>query len=230
MRQQQPPENLSMMEKLNRWEWLIWLPALSIACLSRKDIGFRLLHRGYISGVTAIMFILAMFAPTKQDAVALMFWATLVFIMGFWNLFKRWREFNRGVKQHSYFLGNSNWNKPWMPAFIRRNRKIERFGEPCLFFLAAATLLLPFSAPLGLWVMFSTICLMSIEAKTWTNWRRAQMDMVDGLVHSEFQGETVEKFEQAPAKKQQSSSAIATGLDDDIARKIQQKKQNQSRQ
>ena len=219
-------ENVSLMEKLNRWEWLVWLPALSVVCFSRKNIGFRLLHRGYISGVTAIMFLLAMFAPTRQDALALMFWATFVFIIGFWNLFKRWREFNRGVKQHSYFLGTSNWNKRWLPAFIRQNRKVERFFEPCLIFIAGATCLLPFTAPLGLWLMFAAICLAVIEAQTWSTWRRAQMDMVDNLVHAEFQSETVEKFEQAPARQQRQEAPIATGLGDDIARKIQQKKQN----
>ena len=217
-----------MMEKLNRWEWLVWLPALSIACLSRKDIGFRLLHRGYISGVTAIMFILAMFAPTKRDAVALMFWASLVFIVGFWNLFKRWREFNRGVKQHSYYLGTSNWNKSWIPAFIRHHRKIERFGEPCLFFLAAATLLLPFSAPLGLWVMFATACLGIIEAQTWTSWRRAQLDMVDGIVHAEVKSEVVERFEQPATVQSKPQDAIATGLGDDLKEKIRQRKAKSS--
>jgi hypothetical protein len=49
-----------------------------------------------------------------------------------------------------------------------------------------------------------------------------------GLVFSEYQSDTVEKFEQAPAKKKQQQDAIATGLGDDIARKIQQKKHNQS--
>ena len=72
--------------------------------------------------------------------------------------------------------------------------------------------------------MFASICLFSIEMKTWKQWRTMQMDMIDGLVHSEIQGESVERFEQAPTRPQRQASAVATGLGDDLEEKIRQRR------
>lgn len=224
---QQPPEKLSMMEKLNRWEWLIWLPALSAAVLIRKDIGGRMLHRGYISGVSLVMFLLSLLALPRDGATALRIYAGVVFVVGFAYAIKRWMEFNQGCKQNSHYIGTSPFN--FMPALFRRNRRTARFLDPMFIFLCGA-LLLPGFPAVGLWLMFAAICLGTIEAQAWTNWRREQMDMVDGLVLAEVKSETVEKFEQAPARQQRQEAAIATGLGDDIARKIEQKRRNQGRQ
>ena len=216
-----------MMEKLNRWEWLVWLPALSVAVLIRKDIGGRMLHRGYISGVSLVMFLLSLFASPRDGATALRIYAGVVFVVGFAYAIKRWLEFNQGRKQNSCYIGTSPFN--FMPAFFRRNRRTARFIDPAFVFLCGV-LILPGYPAVGVWLMFAACALGSIEATAHRKQRDMEITMVDNLVFSEYQGDVVEKFEQAPAKKQQSQAPIATGLDDDIARKVQQKKQNQARQ
>ena len=229
MRQQQPPENLSMMEKLNRWEWLVWLPALSAAVLIRKDIGGRMLHRGYISGVSLVIYLLSLFASPRDGATALRIYAGVVFVVGFAYAIKRWSEFNRGKKQNSCYIGTSPFDFHWMPMLFRRNRRTARFLDPAFIFLCGAVILPGFRA-LGVWLMFAACALASIEATVHRKQRDMEITMVDNLVFSEYQGETVERFEQAPARQQRQEAAIATGLGDDIARKIEQKRRNQGRQ
>ena len=214
-----------MMEKLNRWEWLVWLPALSVAVLIRKDIGGRMLHRGYISGVSLVMFSLSLFASPRDGATALRIYAGVVFVVGFAYAIKRWLEFNQGRKQNSCYIGTSPFN--FMPAFFRRNRRTARFIDPMFIFLCGA-LILPGFRAVGLWLMFAACALVSIEATAHRKQRDREIDLVDGMVFSEYQSDTVEKFEQAPAKKQQQQEAIATGLGDDLKEKIRQRKNKSS--
>lgn len=216
-----------MMEKLNRWEWLVWLPALSAAVLIRKDIGGRMLHRGYISGVAGIMFLLSLFASPRDGATALRIYAGVVFVVGFAYAIKRWREFNQGRKQNSCYIGTSPFN--FMPAFFRRNRRTARFIDPVFIFLCGVVLLPGFPA-VGVWLMFAACALGSIEATAHRKQRDMEITMVDNLVFSEYQGETVERFEQAPARQQRQEAPIATGLGDDLKEKIKQRKNKSSGQ
>ncbi|HEV2693077.1 MAG TPA: hypothetical protein VG347_09310 [Verrucomicrobiae bacterium] len=217
-----------MMEKINRFDWLIWLPALSVAVMLRKDIGGRMLHRGYITGVSAVMYLLGLSVSPRDGQVGLCMYAIVVFVAGMTYAIKRWWEFNRGKKQHSCYIGTSPFEFRWLPAFFKINRRMARFGDP-VFAVLCGALVIPFSGALGLWLMFSGACLITVEAAAHRRQRDREIEMVDGLVYSEYQGRTVERFEQAPTKQQQQQDAIATGLDDDIARKIRQKKQNPPR-
>jgi hypothetical protein len=199
----------SMMEKLQRWEWLI---------------GRRLLHRGYITGVSAIMFLISLWAQPSDGPIPLAVYSLVVFVGGMTYAVKRWWEFNRRKKQHSYYIGTSPFEFRWLPQFFRRNRRMARFFDPLFCFLLGI-LTLPFSRLLGLWLMFAGGALFVIEAKVNNKTRETEMDMIDGLVHAEYQGETVDEYETAaPNRQQQQQAAIATGLGDDIKEHIKRRK------
>lgn len=214
------------LEQLKKYEWLIWLPALSVALMLRKDIGFRMLHRGYINGVAIVMYLISLFLQPQDKPKALAYFALLVFVMGFTQKFKRWREFRRRQKQHSCYIGTSPFEFAFIPAFFKRHRRMARFIDP-LFCCLCGYALLPYASALGLWIMVSSGCLFVIESTVNKKLRERDMDMVDGLVYAEHQGDAVEQFEAAPLRPQrQSTAAVATGLGSDLEEKIRLRRAN----
>ena len=101
---------------------------------------------------------------------------------------------------------------------------MERFCDPAFCALCGVVFGI-FSKALGFWLMFAACTLFVIEIKAYFKMRELDMDMMDGLIFAENQGDTVEKFEATPAKQQGQEAAIATGLGNDIASKIKQKQQ-----
>jgi hypothetical protein len=109
---------------------------------------------------------------------------------------------NRGVRQHSFYLGTSRLNFAWLPAFFRQNRRVERFVDPISCFILG-TILLLFLPLLGFWVLMSAACLRVFEGDVSEKEQNQNLDMVDNLIVSEIQSEIVEKFEEPPNHRQQ---------------------------
>jgi len=216
-------EKLSFSEKAAFFNRLTLYPALSLMAWCHPDMGSRLLVPN--AGITALfMFAASMFIPERNDRILFFGFATLTLLASLVQRFKRWREFRRGVRQHSYYLGTagSRW---WLPKFLCRRRWPERFFEPVVFvgIGIAITKIAPFT---GYWVVLSGLCIGLLEHLTRRREEDEQRDMVDGLIKAELQTDTVERFsEPAPASNRpaQRSGAIPTGLGSDIAHKLKRR-------
>ena len=166
--------------------------------------------------------------PGGGRSKALFYFAIVSFALGMYQRFKRWQELKRGVRQHSFYIGNSRLSFPWLPAFFRRNRRVERFLDPilCLIF---GTILLFYLPLLGFWLAMAAACLRVFEADIYEKEQNRQLDMVDSLIISDIQGQVVEKFEGPPSSPapQTLESNVPTGMAADIHEHIKRRKAKQ---
>jgi hypothetical protein len=202
-------------------------PALSVMVILRQDMGYRILNPFAILAVTGLLAVACILAmPNSPDARPgdLLIFAGISFICGLGQKFRRWRQLSRHQRQHSYYTGTSPFEFRWLPAMFRRNRRIARFIDPLVCGLVGG-LIFPFSHALGLWLLFSALCLRTFEYTCRQRRRKLNLDTLDGLIESEIQAETVERFEPTPGQRSPSSaSGIPTGLGDDILANIKQRK------
>src|ERR1039458_5392122 len=129
----QPSQPPSFTEQFEFVQWLVQFPALTVMVFLRRDLGYRLLNPLPLIGVTAILVVITVLAgPGIAEARPddLLLFALLAFTLGAYQRLKRWRELNRNVRQHSYYLGSSPFDFPWLPVFFRRNRRIARLVDP----------------------------------------------------------------------------------------------------
>ena len=208
-------------------QWLMQFPALTVMVFLRRDLGYRLLNPLSLIAVTGLLVVVAVLAqPGHADAqpIFLLVFALWAFIVGMFQRVQRWRELNRAVRQHSYYIGTSPFDFRWLPVVCRRNRRIARFIDP-IFCALIGLAFFPFSHALAMWLVFSAFCLRSYEYTIHQKQRSLNLDTVDGLIVSEIQAETVEHFEQAPdARQQQPETGIPTGLGQDIQDHIRRRR------
>jgi len=209
-------------------QWIMQFPALTVMVFLRRDLGYRLLNPLALMAVTGFLSLISISAqPDNADnqPVFLLLFAVMAFIVGMSQRLKRWQELNRGVRQHSYYIGTSCFETiRWLPMFCRRNRRTARFIDPFVCIIIGAALF-PVSRFLAMWLIFSGICLRSFEYVIHQRERNRNLDMIDSLIISEAQGETVERFEEPPgAESQQPDPGIPTGIGDDIKSKIKKLK------
>jgi hypothetical protein len=195
-------------------------PALTLMVFLRRDLGYRLLNPLVlfaVFGVLAVIAILAMPGNEAARPVDLLIFAGLGFFSGLAQRFRRWREMERNVRQHSYYIGTSPFDQHWMPVFFRRHRRTARILDPVVC-AAIGLALLPFSRALALWLIFSAFCLRAHEDGIFNRERNEQLDTSDSLIESEIQGQTVESFSQPPDPNQNppAEPSVPTGLGDDI--------------
>ena len=209
---------------------LIIYPALTVMVFLRRDLGYRIVNPKWLIGVTLVeILISAIFRPhdMANSPNALFLFAILTLILGMGQRFKRWRELNRGFKQHSFYIGTSYFDFPWLPMFLRRNRRIARTVDP-IFCIIIGVMIWQYFPALGGWMFFSGVCLAGLEGEVHRKERNQTLDMVDSIVASEIQGETVEEFEEDPTPEQQRpTSGVPSGLGDDIHQNIKRRKPKQ---
>jgi len=231
----QPPpqryEELTYTQKADLFNRLLGLPALTLIAWGRKDVGYRVL-----TGTgPALMFLLslgiALFTPPRYQPGWLAGYALFSAVAGACQRFKRRRELKRGVAQHSHYIGTSPLHRPWLPGFLRRERRLERFLDP-LFFGSLGVLLWQVSEALGAWFLFSVLSLMALESTVREDEFKRRMDLVDGVVASEFHGEVLGRFTELPDPASPGSrpaAGLPTGVGDDIAAQIARRVKERSR-
>ncbi len=220
---------LSLFEKSRLLQAWATYPALTILVIWRSDVGSRLVTAPGTAVVFLLMLLIAAVCPPHSRPVFLAGYTGFFLLGCLFQRFKRWREFRKGVRQHSYSIGSTGFN-PWLlrfvPNFVLRHRLIERFIEPPLFGYLGWLCCTYLSTALGGWLIFAAICFFITEASVTERERERQMDMVDGLVASEVQSETVERFSPpADSHAAHSDDVIRTGVSDDIAGAIARRKQ-----
>jgi len=208
-------------------QWLMQFPALSVMVFFRHDLGYRLLDSPRVLGITIFLVFFGVLAqPGNEDAepIALFYFGISFFVLAVVQRIKRWTQFNRAVRQHSYYIGTSPFAFRWLPAFMHRNRRVARFIDP-LFCGLFGFVCFPLSHALACWLVFSAGCLRAYEYMIHERDRNLDMDTIDGLINAENQGQTVEQFENVQqARPQQQATGIPTGLGEDVREHINRRR------
>jgi hypothetical protein len=223
----QPTQQSSFLEKYSLITSLMQFPALTVMVCLRRDIGYRLLNPLQLIVVFGLLFVLAILAMPGNEAarpIDLAIFAGIAFVNGLCQRVRRWIQLARGHNHLSYYVGSSPFDFRWLPDFARRNRRVARFVDP-IFCAAVGLMLFPFSRALGMWLVFSGLCLRAYEDQIFRRERNRDLDIIDSLIISEHQSETLEQFEQSQAPAQfQPDAGIPTGLGDDVQTQINQRK------
>jgi hypothetical protein len=218
---------MSFLEKVEFVNRLLYIAALTVMVFIRKDLGYRLLNPLHIILVTGFLaFMARLLGPAYPEAGmdSLLVFAVLALLFGAAQRTKRWRQFNQGIAQHSYYIGTSRFHFAWLPLFFRRNRRMERKFDP-IFCLIAGGLLMPVSFALGGWIISAGICTHCLENAVRMKELTANLDMIDSLIASQAQSQNIEQFDQSPnARQQQTTAGVPTGLGSDIQKHIKRRK------
>lgn len=211
------------MQSYNFVNWLMQYPALSVMVVLRRDIGYRLLNPFILFATFgAVAFITVLATPGHEEArpYDLLIFCGIAFVNGIAQRIRRWWELNRGVQQHSYYIGSSPFDFRWLPNFVRRNRRVARYIDP-VFCAGVGLALFPYSRALAIYLVFAGFCLKAYEYQVFDRERHRDLDMMDSLIVSEQQARTLEQYEQAKTapQQQQPDAGVSTGLGDDLKKK-----------
>lgn len=204
-------------------KWLTQFPALTLMVMLRRDMGYRLLNIGALTAVFGLLFVVTLLAtPDNESAntTPLLIFAVIGYVNAIVQKIRRWRELRRGNISHSYYLGSSPFDFKWLPAFMRRNRRMARVGDPIISALIGLALY-PFSHALSVWIVFSAFCLRAYEHQIFHRERNRAFDFDDSIIEAEIVIE--EQNPTSSASQHHPSSGIPSGLGDDIKSKIHRK-------
>lgn len=207
-------------------EAALTLIALTVMVVLRDRLGYRIIGPIRLPVMALVMFLVAAFAHRTPNAVALQLFAGLVLVIGLGKKFACWLDLQRGNRRHSFYVGDSVLQFQWLPGWLRRNRRVSRFGDP-LVCMASGIALWHIAPALGSWLFVSGFSLRFVENLVYRQEFQRDLNTLDGLVLSESQAETVERFsEPAPEMLQQqdSADAVSTGLSPELQNRIAQRK------
>ncbi len=212
-------------------QWGMKFPALTLMVFSRRDIGYRLLSPFMLLAVFGLLAVVAILATPGHEAAHpehLLIFALVGFLSGIAQRIRRWLDVNRGVIRHSHYIGTSAFDFRWLPFIVRRNRRVARYVEP-IFFALIGLALFPFSRALAVWLIFAAFCLRGFEDQVFRRQRNRELDLSDSAIIADQQARVLEQYEQAQhAPPNEGSTGIATGMADDIQKKIHANKENPS--
>ena len=233
--QNQPAQDLTLSEKMKIVQYIAIFPAITIMVFMRRRIGFRMLKPSWLIGMAMFLWFingLTSLIPFGQPAGFIFGefpWLMLLF--GFLERYRRWRELCKGVRWHTLSPGISYFELLPLPAFIKAHRRIYRFVDPIACFIAAMLIGIFLSQPLARWIAFSSFALFIYEQTLFEKQLDRDLDILDGLVAAEVQGETVEHFTgEQPEEKQrtlQQTAGIPTGVAFDIHKQIELRRSKQ---
>lgn len=199
-------------------KWLTEWVAFPLVCFLRQDLGYRVVSPIPLLVVNGLLIFLAVLAVPYTDYASpapLVCFALLSFAVGLGQRTRRWKAMNRGVTHHSYYYGTSPFERLPLPAFLKRNRRAGRFLDP-LFGLAVGFVVLPFSHPLGVYLVAAAFCLRAFESEIFEKKTSANLDMVDGIIAGQCQAEAVEQFETGGKRTREAGTPVSSGIDEEL--------------
>jgi hypothetical protein len=199
-------------------KWFMQWPALSVMVLLRQDLGYRMVDPICVVATTGGLAVLTVMATPYNDGVLpfpLLVFTALSFTFGIAQRIRRWKALNRGIQQHSEYIGTSPVNFRWLPFFVRRNRRVERLIDP-LICVVVGFAFYPVSHALCVWLVFSGACLRAYEHNIHVKERAIDLDLIDGLVTSQRHARVVEEFESSPNVGPQPTASVPSGMSADI--------------
>lgn len=217
---------MSLAEKAQFVRGVMNLCALTVLVFLRHRLGYRLLNPLALMVMTFALFVLASFKRHTPNPQALMLFAVVMCAVGIAKRFKRWIDARRGIRIHSYYIGDSIFECRWFPQFLLHNRRFTRFFDSFVC-LGAGIAVFEFSPVLGGWLIFCGFCVRALEAQAYQQQFERDLDTVDGLIMSGVQSETVDRFSEPSETTQQQSAnspGIPTGLSRELKAKIWRRK------
>ncbi len=164
-------------------QWAIKFPALTLMVITRRDIGYRLLNPLILIAVFGLLAVVTIVATPGNEAanpMHLLIFCGVGFFNGLAQRIRRWRDVNRGVASHSYYIGSSPFDFRWLPYFVRRNRRVSRYLEPALW-AGIGLALFPYSRALAVWLVFAAFCLKGFEDQVFRRERNRDLDLGDNI-------------------------------------------------
>jgi hypothetical protein len=201
---------------------LAMMRTLALFCMVflRNRIGPRVLKLTPTFGVALLMFLLNAIgnatSPWYEHSSALSTFAWMFLARALFLRWRGWRMLKRGVRLFTMSTGASYIERVRLP--IRRDY-IYRLVDPAFGFLVGLclhtkTIGLP---GLGLWIMFSAVCLFATENSLYRKSLSRDLDTLDALHDSENQAAAVTHFDQpAPSpyvRGGTETGGISTGAD-----------------
>jgi hypothetical protein len=215
----QPQREMSYAEKMELVQNLMTLPALTVMVCLRRNLGYRLLNPLHLLIMATVLCVIATFAQETPGSEWMPRFAAIMFIFGNGQRIRRWMDQRRGIRQHSYYIGDSIFAGKWLPAFLRRNRRFTRHFDP-LACIIGGLCLLDASRGLAVWLVFSGLALRVLEDRVYRREQNQDLDTIDGMIASDVQAQAVEGFTAKPQARRQDDQGIATGLSADIEQQI----------
>ena len=210
---------------------LCLFPALTVIVFMRRRVGLRLLKPIWIVRTFILLQLYAMFGValmhgTLADVRVVQVFSVLFLLAASAHYWRSWREFNRGIRLHTFSSGISYLEKRRIPRFFRFHRRIYRILDP-LFCLALAVYFLVLSPPLGIWLVLSSFSLKFFEQARYEAALDRDLDIVDGLTEADIQQQTVEFFSGGKPQDRAShrraltqQGGIPTGVAPDIEKQV----------
>ncbi len=206
-------------------------PAGTVIVLLRPDVGYRLLNPIKLVAVNGALAVIAILAqPGNEDAnpLALLAFAAVSFCAGMGQRVRRWRQLSQPARQTSYYIGTSPFNFRWLPAFMRRNRRISRFVDPLVCILVSVAVF-PLSSALACYLAFAGFCLRVYESDVFERERERDLDLSDGLLRAEIQSQLVEQYEgTSDLRPRQPKPGLPTGVGSDLKTNLKRQQARRS--
>ncbi len=213
-------------------------PALTLIIFMRMRCGFRLLSYASLFGTAFFLFLLngignlhvaiplaGRFGATNSTE-SLRNFALLFLALGLWQRHLRWRELLSGVLWHTRSRGVSYFE--FLPL---RLDWVYRFVDPILAFLGGMCIRKLGYNGLGLWIMFSALCLRIVEDYAHEKSLERECDIHDSLVENEVMAETAAHFAgqnnaDVKVRSLKDTGGIPTGADATLEAQIAKRKRD----
>lgn len=217
------PTQTSLTDKMKIVQHLAVFPAITLMVFIRQKIGFRMLKPSRLIAVAIfIMFIDGLCSTFGHQTGALFTvfpWVMLGF--GFYQRHRRWKELGNGELLHTLSPGISYLERLPLPQFLMEQRRIYRFCEPLLCFVAAMLIGIFLSRQLAQWIAFSSFALFIFEQTLYEKALEHDLDVLDGLVTAEVQGKIADHFSGTKTDQEQMTLEQSAGLPSGVSRDIQ---------
>jgi hypothetical protein len=208
------------------------IPAVGCFAFIRSDMGYRLGKPAYYGCLFILLCIMAAAGHqlAKPYPCALVIYGAIMLGLGLYQRKLRWDDFGRGRKLHSFYPGLSVLERCHLPlpAFLAKNRRLYRFGDPALVAIAALILGLACHL-LGLFLLFSSACVAIFEQDLFLKIVSREWDLRDSLISSEVSQKVVEMIEAGESEEAQQQvqkdAGIPTGIDGSLKNQLLIRKQ-----
>jgi hypothetical protein len=237
---QQSQFDLDPFTNLRQWRdaiiGLATFPALTLMVFMRQRVGFEKLSTGSLFGMAFMLYVLnaignfhisipvAGTIGAQRETVSLAVFAGAFLIAGLWQRHLRWKDLLRGELWHTFTNGISYFE--FLPI---RLDLVYRVADPLIGLLAGLVMRHLGFGGLGLWVMWSALCLRLVEERLYEMRLREELDRHNGIVEARVQADSMTHWEghgkEPPrARSLRETGGIPTGTDASLEAQIAKRK------
>lgn len=226
-KQQQNPD-FSFSENYRLAQIAMEYPAITVLPYLCKNLGYRLMSPLRLLALTVFLVVVSTLAIPGSNATTnprfLLYFALVSFVLGIIARIKAWWSLNRGVRQHSYYIGDARCLRfSWVPDFFRRHRRAEKILNPAIC-LGAGMAFYPISHALSAWLFLSAVSIRYVEYAIQLKFLNSDLDTLDSMITAERQGQVIEQFQNPSGVWQKPPSAgVNTGIGPDIEGQVSHK-------